>query len=264
MDFSAVLSRYFKKALVVVALFFMFPAASGCATGEPKLEDDMAALKAQVWSLQKQTAELGLKVSYNSDEIALLSERMKVLEESRQADVLPPETRQPPVVEDVGDKSDIGPPGEAPSDSMVVAQTGKAPEGLGPDFKDLKPEQMYKVAMDFFNNGDYDTAIEGFKYMVRRYPGSGLAPNAQYWMGEAFYSQKRYARAGEEFRKIIVRYPDSQKTPDALLKMGMCKLALDKKDEGQEILKKVIDEYPGSVAASTAKTLLEEAGSGVR
>ena len=243
-----------------------FSVAQGCASSEPKLADDIAALKAQVWSLQKQTAELGLKVSYSSDEVALLSERLKNLEEEvRSSAVSKPGPGTKPAKPSVVPAPGIEEPTPAPSsetkpEKQVVAQVGPVPRELGPGFKDLKPDQMYKTSMEHFNSGAYQTAIEGFRYLVRRYPGSGLAPNAQYWIGEAFYNLKRFARAGEEFKKVLVRYPGSQKAPDTLLKIGLCKVALGRDDEGKETLRQVIEKYPESVAATTARDMLAEGG----
>lgn len=57
--------------LVVSFLFF----GTGCVSNEkPKQKDDIAALKAQVWSLQKKLAEISLKVSQNSNDILQIRE----------------------------------------------------------------------------------------------------------------------------------------------------------------------------------------------
>ncbi|MGK7346617.1 MAG: tol-pal system protein YbgF [Candidatus Nitrospinota bacterium M3_3B_026] len=247
------------KAFASAALLVVVFTTQGCASSEPKLEDDMAALKSQVWSLQKQTSELGLKISYNSDELALLSERLEMIEKTlnslSKSGAASPEPAQPPAPEgEPGSQEQTSVPEPAPS-----MMAGEAADALGSDFKDLDAENMYKRAMERFNEGDYDSAISGFNYMVRRYPGSGLASSAQYWVGESFYSLKRYARAVEEFRMILSRYPRSPKTPDALLKIGLCKFEIGKRDEGEKFLKRVIEEYPNSAAASTAGKLLSEA-----
>ena len=58
---------------MLVALFLFVGA--GCASREqPKLQDDITALKTQVWSLQKKLAEMGLDVSRNSNDIAQIKE----------------------------------------------------------------------------------------------------------------------------------------------------------------------------------------------
>lgn len=261
MNYSAVSVRNLVKALAPAALLVVVFTTQGCASGKPKLEDDMAALKSQVWSLQKQTAELGLKISYNSDEIALLSERLDGIEKSlkslEKSAAVTPEAPPAAPPGNAGREQTAAPGPEPPA--MSSAGVGEAADALGSDFKELDADGMYKRAMERFNEGDYDSAISGFNYMIRRYPGSGLASGAQYWIGESFYGLERYARAAEEFKKILSRYPRSQKIPEALLKIGQCKLELDKRDEGERFLRRLIEEYPNSAAASIAEKLLSEA-----
>ena len=60
-------------SLLVVLILF---AGVGCASREqPKLQDDITALKTQVWSLQKKLAEVGIAVSRNSNEIEQIKEK---------------------------------------------------------------------------------------------------------------------------------------------------------------------------------------------
>jgi len=57
--------------------------AAGCATGSsPKVKDDLDSLKNQVWSLEKQTAEVNLRLARNNNEIGLLGEKVKRLEDA--------------------------------------------------------------------------------------------------------------------------------------------------------------------------------------
>ncbi|MDH5637968.1 MAG: hypothetical protein OEZ04_05715 [Nitrospinota bacterium] len=54
---------------------------TGCVTGSsPKYKDDLDSLKNQVWSLEKQTAAVNLRLAQNNSEIGLLGEKVKRLE----------------------------------------------------------------------------------------------------------------------------------------------------------------------------------------
>ncbi|MDH5510731.1 MAG: hypothetical protein OEZ32_10310 [Nitrospinota bacterium] len=56
---------------------------TGCVTGSsPKYVDDLDSLKNQVWSLEKQTAAVNLRLAQNRNEIGLLGEKMKRLEDA--------------------------------------------------------------------------------------------------------------------------------------------------------------------------------------
>jgi len=65
--------------LVVVLLV----AGQGCATDpSPKFTDDIDSLKRQIWSLEKQTAEVNMRLAQNHSEVSLLGEKLKRLEDA--------------------------------------------------------------------------------------------------------------------------------------------------------------------------------------
>lgn len=219
-----------KRVLVLLVMVFSLTMSYGCASSEtPKLKADMEAMKSQVWDLQKRLAEQDMKARDQENLVALMSERVQVLEEVYLA----------------------GQSKSSPGVDVRLAQAGLR-------FKDLQLDEIYRNSLVAFNEGHYDLAEEGFSYIVRRYPKSDLAPKAQYWIGEIFYSKKRYSRAAEEYRKIIVRYPKNPKVASAMLKVALCKMELKKYDECEKTLNEIIARFPESSAAATAKEKLKE------
>ncbi len=222
----------FRRALFLLVVLTIALFGQGCASTEtPKVKDDITSLKAQVRDLQKRAADLELKVSSQENEIVMMSERLTVSESANNAN---------------GHSSLINDKLAAKTKSPII------------QFKNLDPAEVYKRSIVFFNQGDYESALNGFSYIVRRYPGATLGPKAQYWIGEVYYSKKRFARAVEEYRKALVRFPKSVKTPDVMLKIGLSRLALGLNEKGEKMLKDLIEKYPESAAAIVAKEKLNE------
>jgi tol-pal system protein YbgF len=246
------------KKFFIAVVFLLFPCGVGCASSDgAKMTSDVEALKTQIWNLQKQTAELGLKVSYASEEVTQLSERVRNVEDAIQVEKpvsKPKETSS----STTSPKPSIA--ASPPREPKAVAQAMQRPPEVPLEtwFKDLTPEEMYRQSLVYFNKADYTNAISGFSYLIRRFSDSTLAPTSQFWIGEAFYTQKRFARAVEEYRKVLGRYPGNPKSADTMLKIGLCKMSMDLNSEGVETLRDLIARYPDSVAASTAKKLLNE------
>lgn len=286
--------RYVGGGFLVVV--FALASGPGCVSmGADKAQDDIRALKEQVWALQKQTAELGLKVSGNSEDIALLTERLQTLEGAKEAseqddivieEIMTPEAdqrngkagkapedvaaagaeAQAAVVETPG--APAGPVRPAPvaldgSDGSAgherMAGTALvAADGAQAEVEGLGEKALYKRAMSIFNSGDYFEAAESFRYFIHRSPGSPLAGNAQYWLGESYYNLQRYDRAAEEFRRALALYPGGGRAADSMLKLGFCNIKMNRVSEGEKILEDLIEKYPLSVAASTARRELEK------
>jgi len=251
------------KKISIAVVFLVFPCGVGCASSDgAKMNSDVEALKTQIWNLQKQTAELGLKVSYASEEVTQLSERVRNVEDAIPLEKpvsKPKETSSPTT--DSKPSTATAPPREPKSVAQAMQRPPEVP--LETWFKDLTPDEMYRQSLVYFNNADYATAISGFSYLIRRVPDSSLAPTSQFWIGEAFYTQKRFARAVEEYRKVLTRYSGNPKSADTMLKIALCKMSMDLNSEGVETLRELIAKYPDSGAAATAKKLLNESPAAV-
>ncbi len=233
---------------------FLILSTGACASGDmPKMRADLDAMKKQLWAVQKQTAEQGLKVAYNSADIALLQERIKAgdtIKRDRESGGGKPESVSR--LDDSGSEALV----EADAEKVapaVVAQAGDPGEGSAADFRKLSIEQMYKDAMTRFNNREYDEAISEFQRLIRKTPDHALAANAQFWIGEAYYIQKRFQHAYEEYKKILLRWPDSARAPDTYLKLGLSLMALGDDKEGQRYLDELMERYPDSSATASAR-----------
>ena len=123
--------------------------------------------------------------------------------------------------------------------------------------KELSENEVYTRAKQAFDKGDVETAREGFKTFLKRYPKSTRADNAQFWIGEIYYREKWYEKAILEYQKVIEKYPKGNKVPAALLKQGLAFFNLGDKVNSRLILKELVKKYPGSNEGKIAKQKLK-------
>jgi len=116
---------------------------------------------------------------------------------------------------------------------------------------------LYKVAYETFQRGDFEGARKKFGAFVKQYPNAELSGNAQFWIGETYYQKKDFEKAILEYEKAISKYPESSKIPAALFKQALSFLELGDKTNARNLLRKVIERYPHSEQSELAKKKLE-------
>jgi tol-pal system protein YbgF len=121
----------------------------------------------------------------------------------------------------------------------------------------LSQEGIYQSAKQSYDQGDFKTAREGFKKLIKKYPKSKNADNAQFWIGEIYYHEKWYEKAILEYQKVIEKYPKGNKVQASLLKQGFSFLNLGDKSNARLILSDLIKKYPKSNEAKIAKRKLK-------
>lgn len=122
--------------------------------------------------------------------------------------------------------------------------------------KDLAENELYDLAKQNFDKGEFETAREQFLDYLKRFPKAKNADNAQFWIGEIYYRDKWYEKAIMEYQKVIENYPDGNKVPAALLKQGLAFFSLNEKPNAKIILQEIIRKYPTSNEAKIAKEKL--------
>ena len=128
-----------------------------------------------------------------------------------------------------------------------------------PQFKEeLSENELYTVSKQAFDAGDFETARNGFKNLINKFPKSAHADNAQFWIGETYYSEKWYEKAILEYQKAIEKYPKGNKVPASLLKQGFAFFNLGDKANAGLILKGLVKKYSKSNEAKIATKKLKE------
>ncbi|KPJ76803.1 MAG: hypothetical protein AMJ54_10365 [Deltaproteobacteria bacterium SG8_13] len=126
------------------------------------------------------------------------------------------------------------------------------------DDKTLTENDIYQLAKQAFDKGEYDSAREGFQELIERYPKSKNADNAQFWIGEIYYREKWYEKAIVEYQKVVELYPKGNKIRSALLKQGYAFANIGDTANASLILKDLIRRYPDSNEATIAKRKLKQ------
>jgi outer membrane protein assembly factor BamD len=71
-------------------------------------------------------------------------------------------------------------------------------------------QEEFHRAKELLENKKYDKAIETFKDVIYKYPGSRLMEDAQYWLARAYFDKKDYEQAELEYRFLLRNFPNSR------------------------------------------------------
>jgi len=119
-------------------------------------------------------------------------------------------------------------------------------------------EAIFNMAMESYNQRDYDRANSLFSEMLKSYPASRQAPEALFWQAETNYQQGDYARAALICQDLIQKYPNHPRAPSAMLKQALCFRKLGKGQAAKILLQDVAKRYPDSPEARSAQAQLRE------
>ncbi len=122
---------------------------------------------------------------------------------------------------------------------------------------DVKPEELYKSAIDDINQGTYVLAESRLLTFLIQFPEHELAGNAQYLLGKISYDQQKYELAINEFDKLIKRYSKSPQIPSALLMKGLAQVEIGNNKSASSSLKTLINSYPKSEEDKEAREKLK-------
>jgi len=114
------------------------------------------------------------------------------------------------------------------------------------------------------------TALEEFREVMRRWPGTSYAQAAEgviseaetylarheYSVGRFYYKKKKFKAAARRFRGILDHYPSYPDKDRVYLRLGEALVRSGSHVEGSSYLNRVIEDYPGSPSASDAKKVL--------
>lgn len=121
----------------------------------------------------------------------------------------------------------------------------------------VKPEDIYKSAVEDINRGNYALAESRLLTFLIQFPEHELAGNAQYWLAEAAYGQENWKLAVTEVEKLIKKYKKSSKLPAGYLLKGMAEIQIGHKISARTSFNRLIKSFPNSEEAARAKELLE-------
>ncbi len=122
----------------------------------------------------------------------------------------------------------------------------------------LKDSELYDKTLEYYREGRYQEAIEGFKNFLKIYPASHLADNAYFWTGECYRALKNYKEAILAYQKVINGYPKGNKVPSAMLHQALAFEKLNDKTTADLLFNKIIKNFPNTEESKIAAKRLEQ------
>ena len=122
----------------------------------------------------------------------------------------------------------------------------------------LSPEEAFTQANGFYEKGEYETAIDGFRRYLAGCADQPDAENAYYWVGECYYSQEKYNEAVTEYRHLVTTYPNSANLGRAIYKLARCQQELGNTSDARELFQRLVDDYGGTLEADQAAERLKD------
>mgnify|MGYP001582572085 FL=1 len=251
---------------MIVVLFLVFLAGSGCAVATRALAPPAAAAAAagapagvtpggrEMEELTRRLDALGSRSNDLENAIARVGARVEALE--RRLDALAAQlaharaSRAPSAAE--GDATAAAPaPGEGREGPEQRAGGGAAPGAPGPTARDL-----YQAGMAKFRAGEAAQAVLIFYDLIARYPLDLLRESAQFQVGEIFFREREFREALREFEDLLAAVPSGARTADVLLKIGLSYRSLKDEASARQAWERLTREYPASAASRQARVLL--------
>src|SRR3989338_1217907 len=78
------------------------------------------------------------------------------------------------------------------------------------------PEDQFAWAKEFYDQKNWDRAIEEFEKLPEAFPNSRMAAESVYYAGLCWAEKQDLAKAADAYQKLIDRYPYSDRIKDAV------------------------------------------------
>ena len=78
------------------------------------------------------------------------------------------------------------------------------------------PDQQYEWAMQFYQQKNWDRAIDEFSKLPEVFPNSRLAAEGVYFVGQSQEQKGDIAKAADAYQKLVDKYPYSDRIKDAI------------------------------------------------
>ena len=95
-----------------------------------------------------------------------------------------------------------GDPSDCPADRDAAGHRRRSQQATG-----VSPEKAYDAAFNDYTGGQYDLAIEGFKFYLKTFPTSDRADDAQLNIGNSYYALGNFREAVTAFQRVISDLP---------------------------------------------------------
>ena len=131
--------------------------------------------------------------------------------------------------------------------------------------KSTDNELKYNAAMSYYENKDYNRALQLFDVLQSAYRGKPQAEEIAFCTAECYYNMQDYNIASHYYKRYVVNYPFAKNAESALFRSACCyylespSIALDQTDTYTAIseFQSFIDLYPQSAMIDSANILID-------
>ncbi|OGS19013.1 MAG: hypothetical protein A3J83_02495 [Elusimicrobia bacterium RIFOXYA2_FULL_40_6] len=233
------LSKFKNTILVFVLYSLPLAVLSGCvATSNEvtQLRDDIEELRSQISFMNKNQADLSLKMDEVGQNMGALKEKL----DDNKIRMSTLSKRMDDIHSSLSQRMDI----------LSQQLSGAAPTIT-------TPSEQYKLSYGDYSKGKYDLAIVGFRSFIERYPDSELSSSAQYYLADSYYNKNDFAAALKEFSTMKQQYSASELVVSAEFKQGLCYLQLKKPADAKAVFEMIVKDHPQSPEAEQSKEKLK-------
>ena len=132
--------------------------------------------------------------------------------------------------------------------------------------KSTDSEMKYEVAMDYYDRGDYNHALQLFDLLQASFRNTPRGEFLTYRTALCYYHQKDYEISGYYFNRFTQTYPFSKDAEKAAYMNAYCSYLLSpetgldqsKTQEALSQLKSFIERYPKSDSIASAQRLMND------
>lgn len=104
------------------------------------------------------------------------------------------------------------------------------------------PSARKSMEMCYYRKGIDNT--EEMQLFVEKFPHSELAADGQYQIAHKYFDEKNYEKAVDEFLRVVVNFPNSSYAPDALLLAAESVVNLENWEKASELYKRYLSYFP--------------------
>lgn len=126
-----------------------------------------------------------------------------------------------------------------------------------PKITDEEYTAKYIESLSYYQNSEWNFALDGFNFLIQVDSNHDLADNCQYWVAEVYYSLKDYRRSIQEFEKVF-NFPGTNKADDSQYKLGLCYMNIGQGISAKKEFNNLIEFYPESEFVIKAKNYLDQ------
>jgi outer membrane protein assembly factor BamD len=80
------------------------------------------------------------------------------------------------------------------------------------------PEEQFFIGKKYFDEADYDRAVDEFDKVIKHYPNSRWAAEAQFHRGVSYEAKKDIGKAAESYKNLVDQYPYSERLNETIKK----------------------------------------------